>query len=190
MSEINKKRQQNDVNWREHLVNWCCLVPFFLTYNIGTILLPTCCTVSYVKFRCYSKVKITCIQYIKVQILLKKSDLAISVSCNFCYPSFLLGSILSPPGDSPSKWLNPLCWAKIYDVEWSYLASTNYSIHSDFFMHMYFCMHECVCKTILCAQKSVHANIKFVEQGIYIYICIYTYMYAYMYIYMYIYIYI
>ena len=26
-----------------------------------------------------------------------------------------------------------------------------------------FCMHECAHKTILCARKSVHANIKFVE---------------------------
>ena len=30
-------------------------------------------------------------------------------------------------------------------------------------MHTEFCMQERMCKTILHAQKSVHANIKFVE---------------------------
>ena len=33
------------------------------------------------------------------------------VSCNFCYSSFPLWSILSPPVDVQLKGLNPLCWA-------------------------------------------------------------------------------
>ena len=37
------------------------------------------------------------------------------------------------------------------------------SSHSDFFMHTQFCVHERACKTILCAWKSVHANIKFIK---------------------------
>ena len=34
-------------------------------------------------------------------------------------------------------------------------------------MHTQFCMHERVHETILCAQRSVHANIKFVEPCIF-----------------------
>ena len=35
----------------------------------------------------------------KKESFIKKSGSVISVSCNFCYPSFLFGSILSPHGD-------------------------------------------------------------------------------------------
>ena len=40
-----------------------------------------------------------------------KSDLAVFVSCNFCYPSFLFCSIFSSPVDVQLKQLNPFCWA-------------------------------------------------------------------------------
>ena len=30
-------------------------------------------------------------------------------------------------------------------------------------MHTYFFVHKCALKTIVCAQKSVHGNIKYVE---------------------------
>ena len=40
-----------------------------------------------------------------------KSDSAMSVSCNFCYPCFLPWSISSPPVDVQLKRVKPLCWA-------------------------------------------------------------------------------
>ena len=35
----------------------------------------------------------------------------IYISCNFCWPIFLLWSIFIPPVDIQLKWRNPLCWA-------------------------------------------------------------------------------
>ena len=41
---------------------------------------------------------------------------AMNVSCNFCYPSFLLWSIFNRPADVQLKRINPLCWA--YHIIW------------------------------------------------------------------------
>ena len=49
------------------------------------------------------------------------------------------------------------------------LNNVNYHCHC--FKHMKFGMHECIHRTILCARKSVHVNIKFDES------CLITFRY-------------
>ena len=67
----------------------------------------------------YSELKLL----VKEQFLVKvKSDSAMYVTCNFCYPNFLVWSIFRSPVDVQLKRLNPLCWLYpwliLFKVKW------------------------------------------------------------------------
>ena len=93
MSKINKKdTRTKSIDRNTQLVD-VALVCFFLTLNILSSF--------FFCFLCY---------------LWTSFMSAMNVSCNFCYPSFLLWSIFNRPADVQLKRINPLCWA--YHIIW------------------------------------------------------------------------
>ena len=117
----------------------------------------------------YSKSRLLVKKHVSLKV---KSDWAMYVSCNFCYPGFLLWSIFSPSVDVQLKWPNPLCWAYprliFFRVKWWQNIGKTMSVSIS---QIKWCklasavsfLHERGRKTILRAWKSVHTNTKFVE---------------------------
>ena len=93
MSKINKKdTRTKSIDRNTQLVD-VALVCFFLSLNILSSF--------FFCFLCY---------------LWTSFMSAMNVSCNFCYPSFLLWLIFNRPADVQLKRINPLCWA--YHTIW------------------------------------------------------------------------